>query len=81
MRLRNLRDCSQQELADALGVSRKTISSWENGHSEPNLTINQFKILLKKLKVTPEQLPDCSGPQPIHQTSHFFDRRITDRPT
>jgi transcriptional regulator with XRE-family HTH domain len=80
MRLRTLRRVSQQELAEALGVRRETISSWENGHSEPNLTIKQFKTLLKVLDVTPEQLPESFGPQPIHDSSPFFRRRATDRP-
>lgn len=72
---------SQQKLADALGVTRKTISSWENGHSEPNLTIKQFKALLKVLRYTPDELPETFGPQAIHPSSPFYGRRSTDSPT
>jgi DNA-binding XRE family transcriptional regulator len=72
---------SQQELAEALGVSRKTISSWENGHSEPNLTLRQTKRLCEVLKFTLDTLPDDFGPQPIHPSSPFYGRRATDSPT
>jgi DNA-binding XRE family transcriptional regulator len=69
---------SQQKLADTLGVTRKTISSWENGHSEPNLTIKQFKALLKVLRYTSDELPETFGPQPIHSSSPFYGKRATD---
>ncbi len=45
--LKSLRDTnsfSQKELADLLGVTQRTISHWENGRSEPNLSI------LRKIK-------------------------------
>jgi transcriptional regulator with XRE-family HTH domain len=69
---------SQQELAEALGVSRQTVSSWENGHSEPNLTFRQIKKLCNILQYTLETLPDDFGPQPIHPSSPFYGRRATD---
>jgi transcriptional regulator with XRE-family HTH domain len=71
---------SQQELAEALGVSRKTISSWENGHSEPNLTFRQIKKLCTLLDYTLDTLPDDFSPQPIHPSSPFYGRRATDNP-
>lgn len=73
MRLRTLRRVSQQKLADALGVSRQTISAWENGHQTPLLTISQVRILCKELGITFEQLPDNFGPQPIHDTTVSHD--------
>ena len=36
--LRNDRSLSQRQLAEALGSKRTTVSSWENGVSEPNIT-------------------------------------------
>ena len=35
--LRNARKLTQEELGKALGVDKRTVSSWETGISEPNL--------------------------------------------
>ena len=56
--LRRLRNITQQELADAVGVSETTVRNWEAGRNEPNLTPKQFKALLKALGITAEELPD-----------------------
>ncbi|MBL6818510.1 MAG: helix-turn-helix transcriptional regulator [SAR86 cluster bacterium] len=37
--LRNIRSVSQNDLADALSVSRQTINSIENGKFDPSLTL------------------------------------------
>ena len=37
--LRKLKNVSQNELADALSVSRQTINSIENGKFDPSLTL------------------------------------------
>ena len=37
--LRKLKNLSQQELAEKLNVSFKTISHWEMGYSEPSLSL------------------------------------------
>lgn len=78
MRLRTLRRVTQQALADALGVSRTTITNWETGRSVPTLTIAQTRKLCEVLGVTFDQLPDDFGPQPIHPSSPFYGRRATD---
>ena len=80
MRLRLLADVTQQELADALGVSGNTVSRWETGRSVPTLTIAQTKKLCEMLKVTLDQIPDDFGPTPIHPSSPFYRRRATDSP-
>ncbi len=67
MRLRTLRRVSQQELADALEVSRQTVSNWENGREEPRLKIWQLKRLAELLNLESiADLPDSFAPQPIH---------------
>lgn len=72
MRLRMLRRVTQQELAEAIGVSRMTISNWETGRAKPTLTIPQVRKLCEVLGVKFEDLPDDFGPQPVHETSPFF---------
>ena len=69
MRLRTLRRCSQQELAKAVGVSRQTISNWENGREEPKLKLSQYKALCVALGLESiDQLPDSFAPRPIHSS-------------
>lgn len=63
VKLRDLRGISQQKLADALGVTKHTVSNWEVGRSIPKLTPRQYKTLLKVLHITSDQLPDDFGPQ------------------
>lgn len=69
MRLRTLRRCSQKDLAKAVGVSRQTISNWENGRVEPELTLSQYKALCMALGIESiRELPDSFAPQPIQNT-------------
>ena len=49
-------DMKQDELADKIGVSQKTISSWEVGRSEP--TMREIAKLCKVLDCTVEDLTD-----------------------
>ncbi|MGB7440505.1 MAG: helix-turn-helix transcriptional regulator [Coleofasciculaceae cyanobacterium] len=62
LKLRKSRNLTQKQLAEALGVTVQTVSNWEVGRAEPKLTIRQFKILLKVLQCTIEQIPDDLGP-------------------
>ena len=59
----------QQELADAIGVSRQTVSNWETGRGIPKLTPTQFKKILKVLHITADELPDSFGPIDIDKTA------------
>lgn len=63
-KLRVMQNLTQQELADALGVTIETVSNWERGRAIPKLTVPQFKVLLRLLNVTPDELPDNFGPLP-----------------
>ena len=38
IRERRARSLSQEKLAELVGVSRQTVSQWENGYTEPDLT-------------------------------------------
>ena len=47
---RKLKNLTQQELADILGVSDRTIGNWENGRNMPDLSL--FKPLYQELDIT-----------------------------
>ena len=47
---RKLKNLTQQELADILGVSDRTIGNWENGRNMPDLSL--FKPLCQALDIT-----------------------------
>ena len=53
---------TQEFVAETLGVSRQSVSKWENGSSDPN-TSNL--IALSKLhKISPEELLECATRTP-----------------
>ena len=43
--LRKQRNLSQRAIAQALGITDQTVSNWEQGRSEPRLTIRQVVLL------------------------------------
>ena len=45
-RARQLRDMRQQDLADALGVSRNSVDSWENDRSFPQRKLARLEQVL-----------------------------------
>jgi len=55
-KLRQRTGLTQQELADAIGVTKKTISIWEKGSVEPKLTFEQTKQLMELLNCTLDEL-------------------------
>lgn len=56
MQLRQRVGLTQQELADSIGVTQKTISVWEKGSVEPKLTFEQTKQLMNVLSCTLDEL-------------------------
>jgi DNA-binding XRE family transcriptional regulator len=68
-RLREEVGLTQEELArqipDKTGMktlNRRSISYWETGESQPELTISQTKALCRALGKTLDELPDDLGP-------------------
>ena len=52
--LRSMRGLGQQQLADLLKISVKTVSHWETGYSEPSIT--QLIALADIFEVTLDDL-------------------------
>lgn len=57
--LRKARGMTQQEAADQLGVSNKTVSKWENGAGLPDITV--LPALAELYGVTADDI-DLAGP-------------------
>ena len=53
---------TQEFVAETLGVSRQSVSTWENGFSDPNTS--NLIALAKLYKISPEQLLECAAGMP-----------------
>lgn len=53
---------TQEFVAETLGVSRQSVSKWENGSSDPNTS--NLIALAKLYKISPEQLLECATTMP-----------------
>jgi transcriptional regulator with XRE-family HTH domain len=56
--LRKQHNLSQRDIAYALGITDQTVSNWEQGRSEPRLTIRQVVLLCRILDCSLTDL-DC----------------------
>jgi transcriptional regulator with XRE-family HTH domain len=56
--LRKQRNLSQRDIAQALGITDQTVSNWEQGRSEPRLTIRQVILLCRILNCSLTDLDD-----------------------
>ena len=54
--LRKEQKIGQQELAEKINVSAKTVSHWETGYTEPS--INQLILLANFFEITIDELVD-----------------------
>ena len=53
---------TQEFVAETLGVSRQSVSKWENGSSDP--TTSNLIALAKPYKISPEELLECATRTP-----------------
>ena len=53
---------TQEFVAETLGVSRQSVSKWENGSSDPNTS--NLIALSKIYKISPEELLECATRTP-----------------
>lgn len=59
--IRKRLNLTQDDFAHLLKVRPRTISRWENGATEPMMTVTQFKCFLKALKqagISLNDIPD-----------------------
>lgn len=63
---RKEKQLTQEQLADLLNVSNKTVSKWERGISYPDITL--IPTLAKVLDISVSELFDEAIEQPIKQT-------------
>lgn len=56
LRRRDLK-LTQEQIATALGVTKQTVSNWENNRSEPTLTIEQVKTFCRLFQCTLDEIP------------------------
>lgn len=53
---------TQEFVEETLGVSRQSVSKWENGSSDPNTS--NLIALAKLYKISPEELLECATKTP-----------------
>ena len=51
-------EITQQDISDAIGISTRSISMWEQGKHAPKLNPRQFSILCQLLKCSIHELAD-----------------------
>ncbi|MCH5180701.1 MAG: helix-turn-helix domain-containing protein [Erysipelotrichales bacterium] len=68
-RQRKIRDETQKQLADKLGISYQTLLAWEKGTTFPN--VEQFKLLSKELNISYDDLYFSSN---VLTTSNIEDK-------
>ena len=71
---RKQKNLTQEQLAEKLGVSNKTISKWETGKCMPDYSI--VKKLCEELEVTVAELMD--GEISEDKSVHTYDEQILD---
>ena len=64
--LRERAGLTQRQLADALGVTVTTVSSWERGVKKPSLSFAQVQNVIETLNCTLEELVEATQP-PEHE--------------
>ncbi len=53
---------TQKQVADALGITSRTVQSWELGETVPRLTLDKTLLLCQVLHCTLEDLVACFYP-------------------
>lgn len=72
--LRKQHALSQEQLAEALGVSRQTVSKWENGTATPEL--EKLRALARCFGVTLDELVEDGEPSPERKSAPLKGGRL-----
>lgn len=70
--------CSQEQLAEKIGVSRQAVSKWETGESEPE--ISKLKLLAEIFGITTDMLLSESAPSDNQEHSEGSGYGTADGP-
>jgi|688.fasta_scaffold37775_5 putative zinc finger/helix-turn-helix YgiT family protein len=75
--LRNRLGVTQDQLSDALGCGKKSISRWENGREYPTQLVNSLLRLLDEDKISLADLRSVRQPRTAscEKIIHFIDSR------
>lgn len=73
--LRKAKGISQEQLADAIGVSRQAVSKWESEQTTPNL--EKIILMSEYFDVTTDYL--LKGIEPAEETEHMTVGDVIDR--
>jgi len=73
--LRRTKGMSQEQLADAIGVSRQAVSKWESEQAMPDL--EKIVIMSEVFDVTTDYL--LKGIEPVAETSHMTVGDVLDQ--
>lgn len=77
-RVRKVAGLTQEQLAQAMGVSRQAVSHWENGHSLPDEAT--LLRLAQALHTTPEQIALAPPPLPVEEPAVSSAPAVQKRP-
>lgn len=73
---RKEKNLTQEQLAEKIGMSNKTVSKWETGKCMPDYSV--IKSLCRELEITVAELMDGQNTEQKNDRAYYDDERIMD---